>query len=426
MKKIVCLLLVIFMLIPLFAACGNEGKEDSIKNDTYGSGDSPSGDAYFEAPSEGGDYAGDMAEDGAVSEGDEPIDGDTNGNNRTPAAGMITAGAQNDNVYYEDWKNLFGQESKYREFDWYFNTLNRVTVTVKKDGAAVPGAKVTLEDANGMDVYSAVTDANGIAYLFGQGNETTVCCAGVLAQLQDGEQEITLNVSSAKEKKNKIELMFVVDVTGSMGDELRFLKKELEDVINRVAKDNANVQIDLALLFYRDHTDAEVFDFYEFVNVNSADALQSMLKKLENQKADGGGDYPEAVDEALKMAVEADWSDDATTKILFHVLDAPPHSDKQNKDVYYEAVMTAAEKGIRICPVLCSGAALLTEYLTREAAICTAGTFVFVTNDSGIGGSHHDPGLPNVTVEYLNSLMIRLINGYHTGKFADPVSWKEE
>ena len=51
---------------------------------------------------------------------------------------------------------------------------------------------------------------------------------------------------------------------------------------------------------------------------------------------------------------------------------------------------------------------------------------MFVTNDSGIGGDHYDPNLPNVTVELLNSLMVRLVNGYHTGEFAPPVYWKND
>jgi hypothetical protein len=90
------------------------------------------------------------------------------------------------------------------------------------------------------------------------------------------------------------------------------------------------------------------------------------------------------------------------------------------------AVTAAAKKGIRICPVLCSGADTLTEYVMRQAAIYTGGTFVFVTDDSGIGGAHHDPQLPNVTVEKLNSLMVRLINGYHSGVFAEPIDWRQD
>ena len=90
------------------------------------------------------------------------------------------------------------------------------------------------------------------------------------------------------------------------------------------------------------------------------------------------------------------------------------------------AVASLASQGIRFCPVLCSGADILTEYVMREAAVYTGGTFVYVTDHSGIGGSHHDPDIPNATVEALNSLMVRLVRGYHSGVFDDPVDWRAD
>jgi hypothetical protein len=193
-----------------------------------------------------------------------------------------------------------------------------------------------------------------------------------------------------------------------------------------VATSNEAAKINLALLFYRDHGDSEIFQYFDFEDVTNAAGLEKQQHALNRQFADGGGDWPEAVDEALELAVNKQWSTGVSTKIIFHVLDAPPHSGSSNQTKYREAVIKAAEKGIRLCPVLCSGADYLTEYLTRQAAIYTGGTFVFVTDDSGIGGAHHDPQLPNVVVEKLNSLMVRLINGYHSGEFADPIYWEQD
>ena len=220
--------------------------------------------------------------------------------------------------------------------------------------------------------------------------------------------------------------MLVVDVTGSMGDEIYFLKAELADVINRISENNSDTVIKLAMLFYRDKTDSVPFDYYDFTDVTTSDGLAKQQEELNKQYASGGGDYPEAVDEALEMAVNKQWSTGTTTKIIFHVLDAPAHTGSKYEERFVNATKIAAEKGIRICPIICSGAAELTEYTMREAAIYTGGTFIFVTDDSGIGGSHHDPDLPNVTVELLNSLMVRLVNGYHTGSFSEPIYWKQD
>lgn len=423
MKRLVCLFVCMCMIFAL-ASCGTEMK---------GSYDAPKGEASME----GGDYNGAWDAPMADAEMSPEAPGEVAGDQETPSpetlrpkAGMITAGAHNDNTYYDGWLELFLEDGKFYGYDWdiwHFDSLQRVKVTVKNGGNALAGEKVTLHNDAETVVGRAVTDANGVAYLFAppQQGGMTVRLGNAVQTLSEDTAEVTFDLTKENQKKNKIELMLVVDVTGSMGDELTFLQKELENVIDRVAFDNANAEIMLSLLFYRDHGDADVFSFHDFTKVNTATAFDKMQKELAKQHADGGGDTPEAVDEALKMAMDASWSKEATTKIIFHVLDAPPHTAKKYGDTYYAAVQSAAEQGIRICPVLCSGADHLTEYLTRQAALYTGGTFVFVTDHSGIGGAHHDPDLPNVTVEYLNDLMVRLVNGYHTGTFKAPVSYTQ-
>ena len=145
---------------------------------------------------------------------------------------------------------------------------------------------------------------------------------------------------------------------------------------------------------------------------------------MRKEDATGGGDYPEAMDEALDLAIKKDWGEENATRLLFLVLDAPPHDSEQNALTAFGAIRGAAEKGIRLCPVLCSGADRLTEYVTRVGALWTGGTSIFITDDSGIGGGHLDPDLPQATVERLNDLLVRLIVGYHTGDFGTPKSVK--
>lgn len=275
-------------------------------------------------------------------------------------------------------------------------------------------------------IFTAVTDANGVAYLFIDAEHGTVSAGDAVAEFSGDDRDIELSLEADDEKLNVIDLMFVVDVTGSMGDELEYLKNEVADVINRVSASNEGAKINLALLFYRDAGDKEQFSYHDFTDVTDADGLMAVQTALSGQSATGGGDYPESVDEALELAMTKQWSSGASTKLIFHILDAPPHSTSADKTRYKAAVTKAAEQGIRICPILCSGSDYLTEYLTRQAAIHTGGTFVFITDDSGIGNSHHDPEIRDVTVEALNSLMVRLINGYHTGEFAEPVDWRQE
>jgi len=392
------------------------------------------GENGYYAPAEPGDSAAEDGGTGEPSTNEKPVE-------TVLPSGMITASAWNDNDNYRDWQDLFWQGQnkevlgKYYQYtfpenSWGFNSTNRVKVTVKNGETLVAGAKASIINEQGEAVFTAVSDSKGNAYLFTDMPSGSISISSgestATALFTETEREISVELQSNAEKLNVIEIMFVVDVTGSMGDEISFLKAELSDVINRIASENSGSQIKLALLFYRDNTDRVPFDYYDFTDVTVPDGMTLMQNALNKQYADGGGDYPEAVDEALDMAVNKQWSTGATTKIIYHVLDAPAHDNEKSVKMFNSAAKKAAEKGIRICPIICSGSAELTEYTMREAAIYTGGTFIFVTDDSGIGGEHHDPGLPNATVELLNSLLVRLTNGYHTGDFAPPVFWRDD
>ena len=425
----VCILASLLLLSSCAAVGGFKNSIGSLGGG-YKDGASADPDASY-APSEGasGDYS-DGVEDGETS---------TELPNNAPVklpAGMITAAAWNDNLNYADWAALIAKNGKFQgyyddiELTWGFNSADRVTVSVKNADGPVAGATVIAYAEGSEPAFSAVTDAEGNAYLFPNLQSGTVAVYNgdeqITANFDEQNRLLDVELTTASKKLNVVEIMLVVDVTGSMSDELYFLKAELADVINRIAANDAETVINLAMLFYRDDGDKVPFDYYDFTDVTNEAGLAKQQAALDKQSATGGGDYPEAVDKALEMAVNKQWSTGATTKIIFHVLDAPAHDSKNNKEKLTESVEKAAELGIRICPIICSGAAESTEYTMREAAIYTGGTFIFVTDDSGIGNSHHDPGLPNATVELLNSLMVRLVNGYHSGTFDEPIYWRED
>ena len=439
------LFMICMCLIVALVGCGAEGAPIN----SFVKGDSAvSKEAAYLAPGEGVDYgasyadevSGEYAEEG-IREGEEVINVDEFDEDPRQTVYRMTAEAWNDNDHYRDWLTLFVKDQEGQIYfdgikSWGLNSRSRLTVTVKASDQAVSGAAVICKDKLGVKKFSAITDTNGVAYVFPEVDAGTV---EVVAGSQTGTADFDLSKSTDIEikldssgqafaKPTGIRLMFVVDVTGSMGDELSFLKNELLSVLESVEKANANVPIYLSMLFYRDDGDREKFNFTDFalVDLNKQtqnDAFKKLMNEMDKQVADGGGDYPEALDEALQMAVEQGrWGNENETRILFHIYDAPAHEESNHEVVFEKAVRSAAEKGIRICPVLCSGADVLCEYLGRQAAIYTGGTSVFVTDDSGIGGSHLDPNIPERTVEYLDDLIVRLINGYFTGTFEEPVS----
>ncbi len=374
--------------------------------------------------------------DGGLEDGAEtpPIDSTSGGHSST--AGLLTASEWNDNKYFDDYKSLFIAKDEnssakfagYLDDTWGFNVMDRVSVYVESASAPVAGATVECKDAGGATVFRAKTAADGRAYLFpsAKAGSVTVTSGTAVSEASFTENERDLTVSldgTADTKNNKIQVMFVIDITGSMGDEHTYLKNELTDVITRLTQLNENAAIELALLFYRDNGDQEKFAYYDFTDVTTGSGLSAMLGNLSAHRASGGGDYPEAVDEALYMAVNKQWDTGTATKLIFHLLDAPAHEADSNKQLYSSAVIKAAEQGIRICPILASGADILCEYIVRQAAVYTGGSFIYITDHSGIGGSHYDPNIPNAVVEKLNDLLVRVISGHHTGTFADPVPW---
>jgi hypothetical protein len=207
----------------------------------------------------------------------------------------------------------------------------------------------------------------------------------------------------------KLDVMFMIDTTGSMGDELEYLKAEMGDVIRRAAGEQ-NVPVRTSVNFYRDEGDAYELRYFDFRE--DVDEAVSLLAK---QSAAGGGDYEEAVDTALDFAMnQARWDEDAV-KIMFLVLDAPPHYDAKTVASINASIRKAAEMGIRIIPVASSGVDTTCQVLFRTWAAMTGGTYTYLTDHSGIGGSHQKPDVEHEEVMPLNDLMVSIIKEYLYG-----------
>lgn len=359
--------------------------------------------------------------DGSFSESDYTSDSG-GGNGGDTSAGQITAGEWNDLDTWSFWLELINKESySQTETYWSFYTQNRLAFEVVDElSNPVNGALVTLYK-NGEYITETKTDNFGKANIFidiNQSNENVIAYSSYTFSINsestsypvkrflEGINDIQIQNTNTVE--NKIELSFIVDATGSMGDELEFLKNDLQDVISTVQTENQNTQILTSSVFYRDYGDDYVVKHSDFTsNINTT------LDFIEEQFAGGGGDFPEAVDVAISKSInDLQWSSNAKTKIAFLLLDAPPHHENQIIDNIHQTIEMAAKKGIKIIPITASGIDTQTEFLMRYFAISTNGTYVFITNDSGIGNDHLEPTVGEYQVELLNELMIRLINKY--------------
>jgi len=150
----------------------------------------------------------------------------------------------------------------------------------------------------------------------------------------------------------KVEVVFVLDTTGSMGGLIHAAKEKIWSIASTLAQAQQAPEISMGLVAYRDRGDAYVT---QVVDLNRD--LDSMYTKLMDFSADGGGDGPEAVNEALEAAVSRmSWSQDQNTyRVVFLVGDAPPHMDYQDDVKYPQIVAAAASKGIVVNTIQCGG-----------------------------------------------------------------------
>lgn len=337
-------------------------------------------------------------------------------------AGQITAGNWRDLDNWEKWKetNKDATIASYQT-KWGFNHQNRFSVQfLDKDGKAIIGAHVELKDNFKTQIWETYTDNQGRAELWANVNSDNKNSLEnkYKVYVQAGEKNYdfpikayagaadVFNLPITKTPEATADIAFVVDATGSMGDEIQYLQSELLDVATRVKKSNTCLNLRMGSVFYRDHGDA-----YVTVKSDFSSNVTDVANFIYDQSAGGGGDFPEAVDDALETAVDGlKWSENAIAKIMFLVLDAPPHEDAANKIKMQKYAKLAAQKGIKIIPIVASGINQSTEFLMKYLAITTNGTYVYITDHSGIGNTHEKPTGVKENVQFLNDLMVDIIN----------------
>lgn len=319
------------------------------------------------------------------------------------SAGRLTAGEVNDFAKWYFWPTVIDSTHKAHVKNWKLSPKHRFTVQVKNQtGYPIANYPVNLTDKQGNTVFQAVTDNTGKAELWN----------GLFGQTADVDQPewMTIVVDDPCEAPETVDVFFVFDATGSMGDELRYLQAEMKDVISRAKEATNGLNIRTGAVVYRDHGDEYITRLSRLT-----EDVETTKSFIDQQSAGGGGDYPEAVPEALMAAINSGgWDSNARARIAFLILDAPCHQDSATVALLHEQVLNAAAQGIRIVPVVCSGIEESAELLMRCIALVTNGTSFFLTDDSGIGDTHLKPTTDSLKVEHLNDMLVRTIVEFST------------
>jgi len=338
-------------------------------------------------------------------------------------AGTLTSGEINDFSKWVLWNDLSQGELKQYVSHWSILPKHRFSIQVTSE-SMIPLADilVVLKDPEGKEIWQSRTDNTGKAELWAGLYDSSELKKGkfTIEATRNGRTYTIKNAAVFNQKVNKLiipvdckqplnmDIVFAVDATGSMGDEIHYLQAELYDVIEKLKSKNSGLNLNMGSVFYRDKGDE-----YLTVQQDLTSDISTVMSFIKAQSADGGGDEPEGVDAAMEVAISKfNWSNEARARIMFLVLDASPHRDSETLEKLKKYTQMAAEKGIRIVPIVCSGIDKSSEYLLRSIALATNGNYIFLTDHSGIGNSHIAPSTDKYDVETLNVLLIRLLQQY--------------
>ncbi|MFN3168695.1 MAG: hypothetical protein ACE37H_16680 [Phycisphaeraceae bacterium] len=313
--------------------------------------------------------------------------------------GRLTAGAINDwpdqSAYHQFIAKLAGDEDNvYQKFTGKTFTLQFLS----DSGKPLANATVKVEDPFGDRAVYLRTRTDGRAIVSTrwdllESREDLLVTVKPLRGSSytvsvDPDNEVTHTIRAPRTPDSRpikmVQIALVLDCTGSMGDELEYLKVELKSIAERVAVAYPGVDQRFALVAYRDADDVYVTRTIDFTP-----GVNAFIEALGQQSAGGGGDEPEAVHRAFSEAAALSWEPGRVARVCVHVADAPPHDIDQT--ITLRAVDILRTQGVAVYPVASSGASVKAQFTMRTAALLTGGQYLFLTDDSGVGNAHSEP-----------------------------------
>lgn len=181
--------------------------------------------------------------------------------------------------------------------------------------------------------------------------------------------------AETKTARPHLDLAFCIDTTSSMQGEIDMVKTKTKELVAKLSNGHPAPIIRVGLVAFRDRGDDYVTKVYPFT-----EDIDKMVKDISNLQAQGGGDGPESVNEALHVAVNnLQWDKrKSTAKVLFLIGDAAPHV-YANDYKWGDESRKAIASGIQINTIGCNGldsypAAEGTEVF-RKIALLTDGKY---------------------------------------------------
>jgi hypothetical protein len=247
---------------------------------------------------------------------------------------------------------------------------------------------------------------------------------------RQGKRELDIsiaNIQKALADNIPLDILFVLDTTGSMGEEIERLRNSIEIINLNISEISPSPDIRYGLVLYRDISDA-----YNTKVIPLNDSLSEFQRQLSTVVSGGGGDGPENLQAALEDALtKITWRKNGV-RLAFIITDAPPHLDYEQDYTYVNAVHDAKRKGVKLFSIGTGGLPLSGEYVLRQISQYTFANYVFLTygekgeSEGGAPGSvSHHTG-ENFQTDKLEAIIIRKVKEELHNYLGKPLSGGDE
>lgn len=334
-----------------------------------------------------------------------------------PSTSGLKAGFADDNRQYGYFLNFLDE---YADLPHYLlDVKERIILHIRdSEGKPVANAEVSVETGR-RKIIQGVTLADG-TYQFNPSSDSssslysaTISADAGTAQIEfdrNGMRNVSVDLQGRRiiPERVPLDIVFVLDTTGSMGEEIQRLRATIELIHLNLTNLSTNPAVRFGMVLYKDSGDE-----YDTKVVALTDSLDSFTASLDLVEASGGGDTPEDLQSALEDTLrKMDWNRDGI-RLGFIITDAPPHLDYGQQYTYAHAAMEARRRGIKLFSVGTGGLPLSGEYVLRQIAQYTGGKYIFLTygesgeSEGGVPGSvsHHTGA--NYQTDKLEAIIIR-------------------
>jgi Mg-chelatase subunit ChlD len=361
----------------------------------------------------------------------------SSGTSTRPQVSGLKAGFADDNKqfnYFVQFLSTYGSQVNHIPIP----IEERIMLKVRdSEGKSIPNAEIAVYGPNRSFLGRGTTYADGSFLLFSaeygdqQGYTIEVTYnqqSKTLSLDRFGRREIlvTFGVPRAEMSRIPLDLLFILDTTGSMGEEIQRLKTTIELIKLNLASLSSKPRVRFGMVLYKDRGDEYVTEVVPFT-----ENLQEFQSALDVVEASGGGDTPEDLQSALEQTMKLSWNRGGV-RLGFIITDAPPHLDYRQRYTYAQAVKEAKEMGIKIFSVGTGGLDLLGEVVLRQIAQYTSAKYIFLTygetgeSEGGAPGSvsHHTGA--NYQTDKLEAIIIRFAKEELSHITDQPIEEEEE